>query len=126
MADSDGAAAEQSPEFDSEALREKYRLESDKRMRADGNSQYVWIEGVQWHFTADPNADRISRIDYPKYGCNGIELPAKWASGAAAFHGIFRHGFPNIFIMTLTQSGRTFINVHLLDENAGVSAMSLG
>ena len=31
--------------FDPEALRQKYRLERDKRIRTDGNEQYVEVSG---------------------------------------------------------------------------------
>ena len=33
------------PTFDPDALREKYRLERDKRLREDGNEQYVEVTG---------------------------------------------------------------------------------
>ena len=41
-------------EFDPDALREKYRVERDKRLRADGNEQYVRIEGTLSHYVDDP------------------------------------------------------------------------
>jgi cyclohexanone monooxygenase len=47
--------------FDPEALREKYRIERDKRLRADGNEQYVEIAGEFAHYTADPYAQPIDR-----------------------------------------------------------------
>ena len=40
--------------FDPEALREKYRAERDKRLRADGNEQYVEVKGEFAHFVDDP------------------------------------------------------------------------
>ncbi len=40
--------------FDPEALREKYRQERDKRLRPDGNDQYVEIAGDFAHFERDP------------------------------------------------------------------------
>ena len=40
--------------FDPEALREKYRAERDKRLRADGNQQYVEVKGEYAHFIEDP------------------------------------------------------------------------
>ncbi|MCE2390767.1 MAG: NAD(P)/FAD-dependent oxidoreductase [Proteobacteria bacterium] len=40
--------------FDPEALREKYRRERDKRLRADGNDQYVQIAGEFTPFLDDP------------------------------------------------------------------------
>ena len=40
--------------FDPQALREKYRLERDKRIRADGNDQYVEVTGDFSHYVDDP------------------------------------------------------------------------
>src|SRR5471032_3128247 len=41
-------------DFDPDALREKYRLERDKRLRADANEQYVEVEGDFRHYIDDP------------------------------------------------------------------------
>ena len=40
--------------FDPEILREKYLLERDKRVRADGNDQYVEVKGDFSYFVEDP------------------------------------------------------------------------
>jgi cyclohexanone monooxygenase len=40
--------------FDPERLRAKYRSERDKRLRADGNDQYLEIKGAFAHFLDDP------------------------------------------------------------------------
>jgi len=40
--------------FDAQALREKYRLERDKRIRDDGNEQYREIAGAFAHYLEDP------------------------------------------------------------------------
>ncbi len=40
--------------FDPEVLREKYRAERDKRLRDDGNQQYVEAKGEFARFVADP------------------------------------------------------------------------
>ena len=40
--------------FDPDALREKYREERDKRLRPDGNEQYVEVAGAFAHFERDP------------------------------------------------------------------------
>jgi cyclohexanone monooxygenase len=42
------------PGFDSDALREKYREEREKRLRPDGNDQYVEVEGEFSRFADDP------------------------------------------------------------------------
>ena len=40
--------------FDADALREKYRIERDKRLREDGNAQYVEMAGEFSHYIEDP------------------------------------------------------------------------
>ncbi len=44
--------------FDPDTLREKYREERDKRLRADGNDQYVEVVDQFARFLEDPFADR--------------------------------------------------------------------
>jgi len=48
-------------DFDAEALREKYRLERDKRLRETGNDQYIEIAGDYAHYLDDPYASPITR-----------------------------------------------------------------
>ena len=40
--------------FDPDQLREKYRAERDKRLRADANDQYLTVDGDFSHFVDDP------------------------------------------------------------------------
>ncbi len=44
----------QSLDFDPSALRDKYRIERDKRLRTDGNDQYVNVVGAFAHYVDDP------------------------------------------------------------------------
>jgi len=46
--------AQQSLGFDPDALREKYRAERDKRLRADGNAQYRKVDGEFARYLDDP------------------------------------------------------------------------
>ncbi len=41
-------------DFDPDALREKYRMERDKRLRTEGNSQYVEVKGDFANYLDDP------------------------------------------------------------------------
>jgi len=41
-------------DFDSDALREKYRIERDKRLRSDGNEQYREVTGELEQYLEDP------------------------------------------------------------------------
>src|SRR5215470_2834497 len=40
--------------FDPDALREKYRAERDKRIRSDGNEQYIEVKGDFSRYIDDP------------------------------------------------------------------------
>jgi cation diffusion facilitator CzcD-associated flavoprotein CzcO len=52
--------AETAP-FDPDALRDRYREERDKRLRSDGNAQYIEIAGQYAHYLADPYVERVPR-----------------------------------------------------------------
>ena len=58
-AETAGPAAELA--FDPEALRAKYREERDKRLRADGNEQYIEMKGRFAHYLEDPYVEPITR-----------------------------------------------------------------
>ena len=45
--------------FDPDTLRKKYRVERDKRLRADGNSQYQEIAGDITHYVDDPYVEQV-------------------------------------------------------------------
>ena len=47
--------------FDPEALREKYRIERDKRLRRDGNAQYREVVGDFTRFVEDPYTEPQTR-----------------------------------------------------------------
>ena len=47
--------------IDREALRDKYRAERDKRLRPDGNAQYIEPKGRFAHFLDDPYVERVER-----------------------------------------------------------------
>ena len=49
------------PAFDPDALREKYRLERDKRIRADGNAQYIELVGPFAEYLSDPYSEHVDR-----------------------------------------------------------------
>ena len=40
--------------FDPDGLRERYRIERDKRLREDGNDQYIEVTGEFAHYVEDP------------------------------------------------------------------------
>ncbi len=46
--------------FDPDALRNKYRQERDKRLRDDGNEQYIEVTGQFSHYVEDPYTETVS------------------------------------------------------------------
>src|SRR3954466_11071288 len=54
MNDSTGSDRRASGEFDPARLRQKYRQERDKRLRPDGDEQYLDVSGDYARFAADP------------------------------------------------------------------------
>jgi cation diffusion facilitator CzcD-associated flavoprotein CzcO len=60
--------------IDKEALRRKYRQERDKRLRPDGNDQYLRLAGDLAHFAVDPHTPRAERaplLDHSTVACVG-------------------------------------------------------
>ena len=55
------AAATSTAPVDREALRARYRAERDKRLREDGNDQYLEPTGRFAHFLDDPYVERVER-----------------------------------------------------------------
>jgi cation diffusion facilitator CzcD-associated flavoprotein CzcO len=47
--------------FDIDALKVKYKAERDKRMRPDGNEQYLQLKGQLAHYLEDPYTPRVER-----------------------------------------------------------------
>ena len=47
--------------YEPQALREKYRIERDKRLRPDGNDQYVEMANAFAHYLDDPYSEPIER-----------------------------------------------------------------
>ncbi len=62
--------------------------------------------------------DYSRRAGYEVTGRLGETLTEKWAGGMETLHGIFSHGFPNLFIMSPGQAGFTVSFPHLLGEQA--------
>ena len=58
---SDPTATRDPNGFDPDALREKYRLERDKRLRADGNEQYLEVVGDFSRYIDDPHVAPFER-----------------------------------------------------------------
>jgi cation diffusion facilitator CzcD-associated flavoprotein CzcO len=60
-ADERGVNAVNPPSFDPEELRQRYREERDRRLRQEGNDQYVEMTGRYARYLVDPYAERVER-----------------------------------------------------------------
>ena len=58
------------------------------------------------------------RAGYDVVGKGGVKLSEKWADGMRTLHGVHAHGFPNMFIISNSQSGFTTNFPHSMDETA--------
>jgi cyclohexanone monooxygenase len=59
--------------------------------------------------------DYTRRSGYQLYGRGGVSLSDKWKDGVSTLHGMHSRGFPNVFIMSNSQSGFTANFPHMLD-----------
>jgi cyclohexanone monooxygenase len=57
-------------------------------------------------------------ISVPIYGRGAVSLSARWKEGAQTLHGIHCHGFPNLFILSTTQSAWDANFVHMMEEQS--------
>ncbi|RAN40444.1 NAD(P)/FAD-dependent oxidoreductase [Hyphomonas sp. GM-8P] len=62
--------------------------------------------------------DYTRRAGYNPVGEDGVSLAQAWGNGMRSLHGMFVHGFPNLFVMGPAQAGFTANYPHLLAEQA--------
>ena len=60
----------------------------------------------------------VHRSGYELYGRGGQTLTEKWADGVSTLHGLYSRGFPNVFIISNTQSGFSVNFPHMINEQA--------
>ena len=62
--------------------------------------------------------DYARRSGYEVHGRDGVTLTDKWKDGVRTLHGIHIHGFPNLFMMSIAQSGLTVNFPYMINEQA--------
>ena len=69
--------------------------------------------------------DYARRTGYETIGRDGVTLSERWADGMRTLHGMHVHGFPNLFIVSLSQAGNLISNVtyNLTEAGANVAAV---
>ncbi len=56
------------------------------------------------------------RAGYETYGVDGTSLTEHWSEGMRTLHGSWSHGFPNCFVMSMSQGAFTANFPHMLEE----------
>jgi cation diffusion facilitator CzcD-associated flavoprotein CzcO len=106
-----------------------------ERITASG----VVVDGVSYELDClifatgfEVGTDYARRTGFEVVGRSATTLTEKWADGVRTFHGLHVHGFPNLFVESIAQSGFTVNFPYLLDVQAGhvawviASALSRG
>lgn len=85
----------------------------------------VMIDGVDYELDClifatgfEVGTDYGNRAGFEPKGVEGKSITDHWSKGARTLHGLHMHGFPNCFLMGITQSGFTVNFVHLLEQEA--------
>ncbi len=78
----------------------------------------VWAAGVHYDLDClifasgfEVGTEQARRSGFETVGRNGRTLSECWAEGMRSMHGIHVHGFPNLFIVSLTQAANLISNV---------------
>jgi len=58
------------------------------------------------------------RSGFEVRGRDGLTLTEKWKEGVRTLHGLHIHGFPNLFMMSIAQSGLTVNFPYMINEQA--------
>jgi cyclohexanone monooxygenase len=66
------------------------------------------------------------RAGYELHGRGGVTLGQKWKNGVESLHGVMFRGFPNCFIVALSQGPFTYNYLHMADEQAKHIAYLVG
>jgi cation diffusion facilitator CzcD-associated flavoprotein CzcO len=64
----------------------------------------------------DVSSGYTRRAGYEVYGRESARLSEKWADGVKSLHGMQTHGFPNLFLMSTSQTGVTLNFTHSMSE----------
>jgi len=82
-----------------------------------GGEEYV-LDCVIFATGFEVGTDYSHRSGYAIVGRDGKTLTEKWADGVRTFHGLHIRGFPNCFMMSVSQSGFTVNFPYVIDLQA--------
>jgi len=81
-----------------------------------GGQEYE-VDCIVWATGFEVSTEFTSRAGFDPVGRGGVCLSERWVDGMRTLHGIHVHGFPNAFIVQLTQGSNHIANVpHNMSE----------
>ena len=92
----------------------------------------MWVDGQHYELDClifasgfEVGTEQARRAGYETYGRDGLTLTERWADGMQSLHGIHVHGFPNLFIIGLTQAANLISNItsNLVDAGTTIAAV---
>ncbi len=92
----------------------------------------AWVAGVHYDLDClifasgfEVGTEQARRAGFETTGRNGRTLSAHWSEGMRTLHGIQAHGFPNAFVVSLTQAANLVSNVthNLVEAGTTVAAI---
>jgi cation diffusion facilitator CzcD-associated flavoprotein CzcO len=94
----------------------------------------VWVAGKHYEVDClifasgfEVGTDTERRAGFPTIGRGGETLSQHWADGMRTLHGIHVRGFPNLFVVGLTQGANLISNItHNLTEAGSTVAAVIG
>jgi cation diffusion facilitator CzcD-associated flavoprotein CzcO len=85
------------------------------------------VDCIVWATGFEVGTDFVSRSGFDPVGRDGLRLSEHWADGMRTLHGIHVHGFPNLFIVQLTQGSNHIANVpHNMSETGTTVGAVIG
>jgi cyclohexanone monooxygenase len=91
------------------------------------NGREYEVDCIVWATGFEVGTDFASRAGFDPVGRDGVRLSDYWAGGMRTLHGIHVHGFPNAFIVQLTQGSNHIANVpHNMTETGTTIACVVG
>ena len=92
----------------------------------------VWVAGVHYDLDClifasgfEVGTDYSRRSGYETVGRGGETLSEHWADGMRTLHGIHVHGFPNLFVIGMTQAANLISNIthNLVEAGTTIAAV---
>ncbi|PGH36540.1 cyclohexanone monooxygenase [[Emmonsia] crescens] len=84
------------------------------------NGEEIQLDCIIYATGFEFSTDYSKRIGIEIKGLNGTTLTEKWEDGekTSTYHGLWSRGFPNLFIVSILQSGMTPNFTHMLDAQS--------